>query len=93
MNNNGLKSLVYTAITIGIIILCVTLFIRILPYLLIGGIVLWATIKIIGAIKGNKDENRTNYSSTTYSNVDTERVEEILEDSGEVIDVDYKDVK
>lgn len=96
MNKGGLKTLLYTVLTIAIIVLCVSFFVTILPYLLIGGVVIWAAIKIIGAAKGNRNKKDNDYSSSTYSRTyeskENETVEEILEDVSEVIDVDYKDV-
>lgn len=91
MSKSGFKTLLYTVITIGIIVLCVSLFFTILPYLLVGGLVIWAIIKLNGTLNRKKQHKDEEYSSSSYTENEEVRVEEILEDVVDVIDVDYKE--
>ena len=84
-----IKRLLYTIITACILFVVIAFFIKILPYILIAGIGIYALIKIKGYTNKRKLENEkkkevdkgntdTYYSQNDYFN-------------GKVIDVDYEE--
>lgn len=91
MDKNIFKNLIIT-IGIGIIIIaCTALFIQLLPFLIIGGIVIWLVVVIIRKIKKfNIANSRDEYKDDT-SNPD-EYTESESFDTSEAIDVDYKEI-
>ena len=94
MNNNGLKTVLYTFLAIAAVVLCVSLFISILPYLLIGGTVIWLVYKLYKFFfEKNNEENTSYYSSSSYTNEKVDKEDPLDDKPKEVIDVDYKEVK
>ncbi|MBE6049975.1 MAG: hypothetical protein E7214_04740 [Clostridium sp.] len=89
MNNRGLQTVVY--ILIGLLV--VGFIFRILPYLLLGGIVAYGAYKCYKFIEskfGNKNQKK--FQGYTYNN-SPEQVENTDdEDISQAIDVDYKDL-
>lgn len=83
MNKSKWNTIIYILVAIVITIG----FLKLVPYLVIFGIVIWGTFKIYKFF--NKTTNRDN--DTKNSNHDY-KVEDDIEDVSEVIDVDYKDV-
>lgn len=89
MNNRTLKTIIY--ILVAFLIIGVIL--KILPYVILGGIVAYIAFKFYGFIKGkaNKEEPKTNSYSETSSYTGSYKKEDI--DTSEAIDVDFKEVK
>lgn len=93
--NSTLKTLIYVVLGFMVISLVASLFISLLPYLLLMGLILFAYFKIKGYfILKKRGSSQSNYGTsykaeqnTTYStqSVDTDEV-------SDVIDVDYKEV-
>lgn len=93
MNKNNWTIIFY----ILIMIVIGGIFLRLLPYLLICGVVIWGIVKIYGFFnrKSNK-YNNTEGSTNNYEYKAEENKEDVSEDNTEdinkAIDVDYKDV-
>ncbi|OPX49583.1 hypothetical protein [Clostridium thermobutyricum] len=95
--NKNFKGALYAVITILIIILIVRFLIRLLPYFLVIGFIVWLIFKF--KKKTNKTSeyreenyyNKDSYNNQTYSNVDSYEEDEDF-DTSNAIDVDYEDV-
>ena len=92
--NGQIKKYIYIIGTICIVFLVGKVFLNILPYLILFGLVTYVVTKIVGFIKikkekkdsnkfdlNNRDENVDNYKDSTDDYI-----------NGEVIDVDYEEV-
>ena len=88
--NFDIKRLLYTIITTCIFFVVIAFFIKILPYILIGGICIYAFIKIKGYINKTKLENYQKKNEVKSSNADTYYSEDDYF-NGEVIDVEYEE--
>lgn len=89
MDNRGLKTIIY--IVIGVLV--VGFIFRVLPYLVLGGVVAYGAYKgykFIANKFGNK--NNTKFNENTYTNVSGDVNISDDEDISQAIDVDYKDV-
>jgi Ca2+/Na+ antiporter len=88
MNKIDFRTILY--ILIGVLVLGV--FFKILPYLIVGGFVIYLVLKVYGLFK-NKSDNKENEKSSSYAyNEKNENYSEDEVDTNEAIDVDYKDV-
>lgn len=92
MNKGTLRTVLYIVLGLMIFSAVVTLFVNLLPYLLIGGLVIWAIVKIYTFFLNKKNNGTGTYSfkKDSYTNVD--EFDDDSYNNGEVIDVDYKDV-
>ena len=89
--NGQIKKYVYIIGTIYIVFLLGSIFVRILPYLILLGLVTYGVMKIVGFAKGKKqqkDSNRVDFNNKNHSDIDS--TDEYT--SGEVIDVDYEEI-
>lgn len=88
MNKMYLKNIMY--ILIGVV--AVVVFFKILPFLILGGFIAYAVLKIVRYFKDKTDgvrfENNLGYNASNSRKVDVE--DDI--DPRKAIDVDYKDV-
>jgi hypothetical protein len=85
MKKNNWNIILY----ILVLVVIVGVFLKLLPYLLICGVVIWATVKIYQFF------NRTSGKSSNAESSDNNyayKVEDTTDDVSEIIDVDYKDV-
>ncbi|MDD7792914.1 hypothetical protein [Clostridium sp. 'White wine YQ'] len=82
----GLNTLIYLVVTIFIIVGVIALLSWILPYVLIVLVIFWAYRYIKNNMFKSRKHNNVNRYSTTY------KEQEDYAD-GNVIDVDYEDVK
>jgi len=87
MNKNSLNMIIYLVLVVVI----VGVFLRLLPYLLIFGVIIWGIVKIykffnIKPYSAN-DTKKSNHYKVEENTVDVDEM-----DKSEVIDVDYKDV-
>ncbi|MBD7912184.1 MULTISPECIES: hypothetical protein [Clostridium] len=87
MNKIDFKPILY--ILIGV--LAIGLFFKVLPYLLIGGFVIYVVLKVYGFFKSKSIKNSNKSASYTYD-TNTQSYAEDDVDTSEAIDVDYKDV-
>lgn len=90
MGRGNINGILTWVIVLLVIFVVGNLFISLLPYLLIGGLILWAVFKIKGISKkkGQNEEETVTYERTTYTTNTFES-----EASEKVIDVDYEDVE
>jgi len=89
--NGQIKKYIYMIGTICIIFLLGSIFVRILPYLILLGLVAYGVMKIVGFAKEKKqqkDSNRVDFNNKNHSDIDS--TDEYT--SGEVIDVDYEEI-
>ena len=89
--NGQIKKYIYIIGTIGIVFLLGSIFVRILPYLILLGLVTYGVMKIVGFAKEKKqqkDSNRVDFNNKNHSDIDS--TDEYT--SGEVIDVDYEEI-
>ena len=91
MNKSTLRTLGYTALGVIVFLVIARLFFAILPYLLIGGGVIYLVTKILGYFNSKKKSSENTYSST-YTNNDYESYTDDTVDPSKAIDVDYEDV-
>lgn len=91
--SGNFKRFIYTIVTIFIVVLIANLFIKILPWLLILGVITYIGIKIRSFIKDNKLKHKSQDSSINneYSK-QSDYKDSDDEYTGEVIDVDYEEV-
>lgn len=92
--NGQIKKYIYSIGTICIIFLVGSIFIRILPWLLLIGLVSYGIMKIVGFVRGKKeqkDQNKFDFNNKN-DNVDSYKTSTDDYTSGEVIDVDYEEV-
>ena len=93
MNKNSWNTIFY----ILIMVVIVGVFLRLLPYLLICGVIIWGIVKIYGFFNRKPNKyNNTEGSTYNYEYKAEENKEDVAEDNtediNEAIDVDYKDV-
>lgn len=90
--NGNIKKYIYTIGTIFVVFFLISIFLRIIPWLLVIGVIGYIIMKAVKFIKGKiKDKKLNNYKN----NNDNEYVYEASIDdytNGEIIDVDYEDV-
>ena len=91
MNKGTFRNIIYVILGFMIFSAILSLFFRILPFLVIGGGVIYLLIKINGYFKKEKMTNEYN-SYKSESNSNDEFYENDYVDTSEAIDVDYKDV-
>ena len=87
MDKNWWKSMLIVTVACLVIFGVLKIFFKTLPYLLIIALVIYVITKIRNFISSKKkvhNINKSNIETDTYSSDD---------ESGEVIDVDYKEVK
>ena len=90
--SENFKRFIYTLGTIFIVVLIATLFIKILPWLLLIGIIAYAIIKVKGIIATKKSENNRHEPPVNDSNINQSTYEDFNDYNGEIIDVDYEEV-
>lgn len=91
--SENFKRVIYSIVTVSIIFLVATLFIKILPWLLLVGLIAYFLIKVISFIKGKKsqkDKEESNSDNRFYDQEDSYNQAEDF--TGEIIDVDYEEV-
>ena len=89
--NSTFKSIIFTGIGLAIFFAKSWLFISIVPYLLVGGLIIYIVVKFRKYFNNkNKSSNNHNETETVYesSNVQADYYNE----NEKVIDVDYKEM-
>ena len=90
---SNFKSLIWTIVGIVILIAIINFVGFILPYVLIGGLIIFLFYKIRKVFTDkNKKDNNTTFSSTYNDNSGSYNVNADDSYDGKVIDVDYKEV-
>lgn len=91
MMDSNMKKLLYTIGTVFVVFICVNLFIKIVPWLILIGLVTYIGFKINKFIKTKKSEfekkKNAEYSNNQYSNTSYDSYQ------GKIIDVEYEEVE
>ncbi|NME83035.1 hypothetical protein [Clostridium sp. SM-530-WT-3G] len=92
--NRDFKRLIYIIIGVGIFVMVAKLFIKLLPWLIVVGGIVYVVSKIKSSREQKKLKNNTYDKSSYKNNINVNVYETNPEDytNGEVIDVDYEDV-
>lgn len=90
--SENFKRFIYTLGTIFVVVLIATLFIKILPWLLLIGIIAYIIIKVKGIIMIKKSKNSSHETSANDSPVNQNIYSDSTDYNGEIIDVDYEEV-
>ena len=90
--SDNFKRFVYTLGTIFIVVLIANLFITILPWLLLIGIIGYVIIKVKGIIESKKAEKNSHEAKVNDSHVNQNIYTGSPDYNGEIIDVDYEEV-
>ncbi|MBS5987062.1 hypothetical protein [Clostridium sp.] len=88
MNKGTLRTIMYIALGVLIFSVVINLFFSILPYLLIGGAVIYVVTKVVGYFNSKKSEISSNESTNNNYEV---YVDDSV-DTSNAIDVDFEDV-
>lgn len=81
--------------TVCVLFVITTLFIKLLPFLIVAGIITYVVVKLKGKIQSKKTNeyiNKNNFNSS--KNTGSQEIYNSPDDytNGEIIDVDYEDV-
>lgn len=92
--NGQIKKYIYIIGTICIVFLVGKVFLNILPYLVLIGVVTYVVMKIVGFIKVKKEKKDSNKFDLKNSDDNVDNYKDSTDDyiSGEVIDVDYEEI-
>ena len=90
--NGELKRYIYIIGTVCLVFFAVLIFFKILPWILLIGIVVYIITKIVRFIKGKREKKDSNKFTASTNNKDTNNISNDDYTNGEVIDVEYEDV-
>jgi uncharacterized membrane protein len=90
--NGDLKRYIYIVGTVCLVFFAVVIFFKILPWILLIGIVVYIITKIVRFIKGKREKKDSNKFTASTDNKDTNNISNDDYTNGEVIDVEYEDV-
>jgi uncharacterized membrane protein len=90
--NGDLKKYIYIIGTVCIVFFAVSIFFRILPWLLLIGLIVYVITKIVRFIKGNNEKKDSSKFTNGNDNTDAYNISSDEYTNGEVIDVEYEDV-
>ena len=88
--NGSLRSILSLAIMIAILVIIIRFVSFMLPYVLVAALVIFIYRKIKVILAHNKEDNE---KTSVYTTKPSEEENPFDSEDGEVIDVDYKDVK
>ena len=88
MNKGTLRTIMYIALGVLIFSVVINLFFSILPYLLVGGAVIYVVTKVVGYFNSKKSKRSSNESTNNNYEV---YVDDSV-DTSNAIDVDFEDV-
>ena len=88
--NGSLRSILYLATTIAILVLVFKFVSFMLPYVLVAALVIFIYRKIKVILAHKKEGNE---KASVYTTKPSEEESPFDSEDGEIIDVDYKDVK
>ncbi len=90
--NEQIKKYIYIIGTICMVFLVGSIFIRILPGLILIGVIAYIIIKIMAFIKVKKEQKNSNDIKNNYRNQDINKESTDDYTNGEIIDVEYEDI-
>lgn len=92
--NGQIKKYIYIFGTICILVLAGVIFVKILPFLILTGIIGYGIMKISNFIKSKKENDTISNSEfkNQYNNEDTFENGSESYTNGDIIDVDYEEV-
>lgn len=92
--NGEIKKYIYIIAIIFIVFLSGSIIVRILPYFLLFAIVAYGVMKIVGFVRGKKEQKaQSNFDfNNRDNNVDSYKESSEEYTNGEIIDVDYEEV-
>ena len=92
--NGQIKKYIYIIGTICVLVLAGVIFIKILPWLILAGIIGYGIMKITSFIKSKKENDTTSNSefNNHYNMEDTFENGSESYTNGDIIDVDYEEV-
>lgn len=88
--NGSLRSILYLATTIAILVLVFKFVSFMLPYVLVAALIIFIYRKIKGTLDYKKEKHE---QGSVYTTKPSEEESRFDSEDGEIIDVDYKDVK
>lgn len=88
--NGSLRGILSLAIMIAILVIIIRFVSFMLPYVLVSALVIFIYRKIKVILAHNKEDNER---SSVYTTKPSEEENPFDSEDGEIIDVDYKDVK
>lgn len=90
--NNMFKSIVFTVIGLTIFFSISWLFVSIIPYLLIGGLIIYLIVKVKRIFNSKKKSKATTYNVNEHSYEKSNVQADYYNKNEKVIDVDYKEI-
>ena len=90
--NRDLKRYIYIIGTVCVVFFVVSIFMHVLPWLLLGGFIAYIITKIVRFIKGKSKEKDSSKFDTNKDNEYNYSIPSDEYTNGEVIDVEYEDV-
>ena len=96
--NESIKRYLYIIMIIGIVVVVGSIFIKLLPFLIIAGIISYIVITVKGKIKQRNSDNINRNHQDSRNFDDSRSFDDVYNSSsddyttGEIIDVDYEDV-
>lgn len=87
MNKNSFKNILIVVVVAAIFFVVINLFIALLPWLIIGGLLIWIIKSITKKVKKSKYENKETFNEEAEQYYDSDNI-----DITEAIDVDYKEI-
>lgn len=92
--NGQIKKYIYIIATICVVFLAVKVFIKILPWLIIAGVIAYNIMKIRSFLKGRKERENLSDSEFKSEHNDQDSFENSSDSytNGDIIDVDYEEI-
>lgn len=90
--NGNFKRYIYIIGTVFVVFLVVSIFFRILPWLLLAELIVYIITKIVRFIKGKSEEKNSSKFDKSKDNEYNYSIPSDEYTNGEVIDVEYEDV-
>ncbi|OOM73397.1 hypothetical protein CLPUN_45980 [Clostridium puniceum] len=89
--NGQIKKYIYMIVTICVVVLAGIVFIKILPWLILAGVIAYGIIKIRSVFKERDALNNSEFKSE-HNNEDSFENSSDSYTNGDIIDVDYEEV-
>jgi len=90
--NGELKRYIYIIGTVCLVFFAVLIFFKILPWILLIGLVVYIITKIVRYIKGKSEKKDSSQFTSSNDSNDAYNMQSDEYTNGEVIDVEYEDV-
>ena len=92
--NGQIKKYVYIIVTICVVVLAVKVFIKILPGLIIAGVITYGIMKIRSFLRSKKERENLSNSEFKSEHNDQDSFENASDSytNGDIIDVDYEEI-